>query len=167
MPYRLFVYLLNCLIESFNIIKFLQESVSSTLRFLDSVTLTFFILFTALYKFLSVEGVTIRKLPLLPNLSWNNFKIPATSFVLGAFSSMLSTTITLLLFAFSLNATTNALRDIFLLIFFLKLISFVGPNVTPPPFHMGDRIEPCLALPVPFCRHGFLPPPLTSALVFA
>ena len=28
------------------------------------------------------------------------------------------------------------------------------------------RILPCLALPVPFCLHGFLPPPRTSALVF-
>ena len=30
----------------------------------------------------------------------------------------------------------------------------------------GALVEPCLALPVPFCLKGFLPPPLTSALVF-
>ena len=28
------------------------------------------------------------------------------------------------------------------------------------------RLEPCLARPVPFCAYGFLPPPLTSDLVF-
>lgn len=30
----------------------------------------------------------------------------------------------------------------------------------------GARILPCLARPVPFCFHGFLPPPLTSLLRF-
>ena len=29
----------------------------------------------------------------------------------------------------------------------------------------GALVDPCLALPVPFCLKGFLPPPLTSALV--
>lgn len=29
----------------------------------------------------------------------------------------------------------------------------------------GPRLEPCLARPVPFCRHGFLPVPLTSLIV--
>ena len=31
----------------------------------------------------------------------------------------------------------------------------------------GALIEPCLALPVPFCLQGLIPPPLTSALVLA
>ena len=44
-----------------------------------------------------------------------------------------------------------------------------GPNTTPPPGFSGELLDPCLALPVPFCAKGFLPPPLTSArvLVFA
>lgn len=41
-----------------------------------------------------------------------------------------------------------------------------GPNTTPPPGLRGDLMEPCLALPLPFWANGFLPPPLTSALVF-
>ena len=42
-----------------------------------------------------------------------------------------------------------------------------GPNTTPPPANNGERNEPALARPVPFCFQGFLPPPDTSALVFA
>ena len=38
----------------------------------------------------------------------------------------------------------------------------VGPKGLPPPFHWVARIEPCRARPVPFCFHGFLPPPDTS-----
>lgn len=33
-------------------------------------------------------------------------------------------------------------------------------------FTWGPRKVPCLALPVPFCRQGFLPVPLTSLIVF-
>lgn len=36
----------------------------------------------------------------------------------------------------------------------------------PPPRHIGDLMLPWRALPLPFCRHGFLPPPLTSDLTF-
>ena len=42
----------------------------------------------------------------------------------------------------------------------------VGPCATPPPTHCGERIEPWRARPVPFWRHGFLPPPATSPRVF-
>lgn len=42
----------------------------------------------------------------------------------------------------------------------------LGPNVTPPPGNSGDLLLPRLALPVPFCLYGFLPPPRTSLLVF-
>src|SRR6187401_588795 len=36
-----------------------------------------------------------------------------------------------------------------------------------PPFrHSGFRASPTWARPVPFCRHGFLPVPLTIARVF-
>jgi len=41
-----------------------------------------------------------------------------------------------------------------------------GPKITPPPLHNGERLEPALALPVPFCFHGLAPPPLTSLRVF-
>ena len=52
----------------------------------------------------------------------------------------------------------------FLLTFFSYDLGW-GPNVTPPPTICGALIVPCLALPVPFCLKGFLPPPLTIALV--
>src|SRR5438128_2272996 len=42
----------------------------------------------------------------------------------------------------------------------------VGPKGLPPPFHCVARIEPWRARPVPFCFHGFLPPPETSLRPF-
>src|SRR3989338_7215401 len=51
--------------------------------------------------------------------------------------------------------------------FSIAALSFVCPKVTPPPFHIGERIDACLARPVPFCFQGFLPPPLTSPLPLA
>jgi len=42
----------------------------------------------------------------------------------------------------------------------------LGPKATPPPFHKGELLDPDLALPVPFCFHGFFPPPRISLLVF-
>ena len=41
----------------------------------------------------------------------------------------------------------------------------LGPRAMPPPTHWGERVEPCRARPVPFCRNGFAPPPATSARV--
>src|SRR5208282_2161067 len=38
--------------------------------------------------------------------------------------------------------------------------------MVPPPRQMGERLVPARALPVPFCRQGFLPPPLTSSRLF-
>ena len=35
----------------------------------------------------------------------------------------------------------------------------LGPRAMPPPTHCGERVEPCRARPVPFCRKGFAPPP--------
>jgi len=46
------------------------------------------------------------------------------------------------------------------------LILGLGPNITPPPFHKGEVLEPALARPVPLCFQGFRPQPLTSLLVF-
>ncbi len=51
---------------------------------------------------------------------------------------------------------------IFLGLFFLNFWA----KVTPPPLQIGERIVPALALPVPFCFQGFLPPPLTADLFF-
>src|SRR5262245_61991146 len=36
----------------------------------------------------------------------------------------------------------------------------------PPPAHWGARVVPWRARPVPFCRHGFAPPPETPARFF-
>src|SRR6476469_9106241 len=35
----------------------------------------------------------------------------------------------------------------------------------PPPVQIGGRIDPARARPVPFCRHGLVPPPRTRARV--
>src|SRR3989442_264336 len=37
--------------------------------------------------------------------------------------------------------------------------------MVPPPAHSGERMLPARARPVPFCRQGFLPPPLTTPFV--
>src|SRR5258708_8378059 len=42
----------------------------------------------------------------------------------------------------------------------------MGPNTVPPLRHSGLRISPTRARPVPFCRHGFLPEPLTAERFF-
>src|SRR5690606_6765214 len=72
----------------------------------------------------------------------------------------LATLLKAFLIAFFLNA---------FVVNFFQFTLLVGPKVTPPPLHNGDLDDPALALPVPFCLHGFFPPPLTSdlSLVFA
>jgi hypothetical protein len=65
----------------------------------------------------------------------------------------------------SVSADRSASRFIFLLTR-IAWLRGLGPWATPPPTHRGDRMEPCRARPVPFCRHGFRPPPETSARVF-
>src|SRR5438309_2913551 len=42
----------------------------------------------------------------------------------------------------------------------------LGPKTTPPCRHCGERVEPWRARPVPFCRHGFAPPPATRERFF-
>jgi len=37
--------------------------------------------------------------------------------------------------------------------------------MVPPPAQSGERMLPARARPVPFCRQGFLPPPLTNPFV--
>lgn len=41
----------------------------------------------------------------------------------------------------------------------------LGLGLHSPPRHRGERMLPCRARPLPFCRQGLRPPPLTSALV--
>ena len=65
---------------------------------------------------------------------------------------------------FKYSADNTAKRRSFLLIFLFTVLGF-GPKLTPPPFQRGERDEPALAFPVPFCFHGFLPPPRTSDFV--
>ncbi len=86
------------------------------------------------------------------------------SLVLPVKSSTFSKTKNELLATLSERHIARANCFCFLLMPLVKFLSLVGPKVTPPPFHKGERIEPCLARPVPFCRQGFLPPPLTSLL---
>src|SRR6266542_4561626 len=101
------------------------------------------------------------------NIGVSDFTTAAISFVFGAGKLIESTTTNWPSCAFDDKAILSAFRATLELILFLKLRSLVGPNVTPPPFHNGERIEPCRARPVPFCCHGFLPPPRTSLLPLA
>jgi hypothetical protein len=41
----------------------------------------------------------------------------------------------------------------------------LGPNATPPPVQMGERLDPARARPVPFWRQGLAPPPETMPRV--
>src|SRR6202034_2819448 len=41
-----------------------------------------------------------------------------------------------------------------------------GPDTTPPPVQIGERLEPARARPVPFWRQGLAPPPETMPRVF-
>ena len=69
------------------------------------------------------------------------------------------------LFFLLYNSVCKANRRSFL--FNFKATFFgLGPKITPPPFHSGERFEPARARPVPFCCHGFRPPPRTSLRVF-
>src|SRR5690606_33307436 len=61
----------------------------------------------------------------------------------------------------------KVLAFIFLVTVLSKFFSFLGPCATPPLTQIGERVEPCLARPVPFCLHGFFPPPDTSLLSLA
>jgi len=80
-------------------------------------------------------------------------------------NSNLSTTVNSFSNTFELNKDLIANLLSFLLTVYLYERGF-GPKAIPPLIHCGALILPCLALPVPFCLHGFLPPPRTSALVF-
>ena len=82
--------------------------------------------------------------------------------ILLAWLNESSTTTVLLLLLYM--AVCKANWRSFIFIFFSYALGF-GPNVTPPPFHRGELLDPDRAWPVPFCFQGFLPPPLTSLLV--
>src|SRR3989344_6573009 len=89
------------------------------------------------------------------------------SFVFGSATAKLSTIFTSPSFNLRERMEKSAARRIFLFTFCEKSRSLLGPCAFPPPTHNGERVEPCRARPVPFWRHGFLPPPRTSARVFA
>ncbi len=88
-----------------------------------------------------------------------------SAFVLAPVTSRLSTTDTSPDAILAASASRSAERRISVGIF-LSYFLGVGPKGLPPPFHCVARIEPCRARPVPFCFHGFLPPPETSLLPF-
>ena len=67
--------------------------------------------------------------------------------------------------AFVDRAERSASRFTFFGSFFPMSRGF-GGKVTPPPRQCGTRVDPILARPVPFCRQGFRPPPLTSLRPF-
>ncbi|MNV82054.1 hypothetical protein D3C71_1757670 [compost metagenome] len=85
-------------------------------------------------------------------------------FVLISLNSKLSTTTRFPSCTLEDNTDFIANCLIFLGIAYLYDLG-LGPKAIPPFIHCGALILPCLALPVPFCFHGFLPPPRTSALV--
>ena len=85
-------------------------------------------------------------------------------FVFGSVISLSKFSIIRILFFLLYSKVCKANRRSFL--FNFKRIFFgLGPKITPPPFHNGDRLEPARARPVPFCFQGLRPPPLTSLRV--
>src|SRR4029450_13545859 len=81
--------------------------------------------------------------------------------VLASVTARRSTTITSPEAILAASASRRAERRISVGIF-LSYLRGVGPKGLPPPFHWVARIEPWRARPVPFCFHGFRPPPETS-----
>src|SRR3989344_1920532 len=132
--------------ESLGINKYLELSKSRTFK---SLAWTVSILGRFLVDkiiFLSIVGKATKQEPLIGNL----FKISFINLVLAASISSLSNNISKLLLAFCDKTMNMAFLCIFLLTFCLKFLSLVGPSATPPCLHIGDLVEPCLALPVPF-----------------
>src|SRR5882672_10393068 len=82
-------------------------------------------------------------------------------FVLASAMPRRSTTTTSPDAILAASASRRAARRISVGIF-LSYFRGVGPKGLPPPFHWVARMEPWRARPVPFCFHGFLPPPETS-----
>ena len=82
-------------------------------------------------------------------LSKKFFSIPATSFVFRVLNSNESTMSTSPSVSFFDN--TDASATLHLLFIFLKnLVLLFGPCDTPPPFQIGERVEPARAFPVCF-----------------
>ncbi|MNT50576.1 hypothetical protein D3C72_1875020 [compost metagenome] len=101
------------------------------------------------------------------NVFPSNFKstnVLTITLVLNSATSNLSIIVNWLSKTFELNNDLIANCLSFLFTLYLYERGF-GPKAIPPLIHCGALIEPCLALPVPFCLQGFLPPPRTSALV--
>jgi len=86
-------------------------------------------------------------------------------FVLTSLISFSKFSMIKILFFLLYNKVCKANLRSFLFNFNETVFGF-GPKITPPPFHNGERLEPARARPVPFCCHGFAPPPRTSLRVF-
>src|SRR3954471_24490764 len=102
---------------------------------------------------------------ILPSLVFQPVRVSTACLVLGASMVGASTTTSLPLVRASVRAERRAAFFIFLLTRMEWSFGW-GPWTTPPPVHWGARFEPWRARPVPFWRHGFLPPPRTWARVF-
>src|SRR5699024_10632091 len=135
---------------------------SKTLSSSIEITLADFKLFAERITFSFFDSVMINAFSFTFSAS-NNW---TTSLVLGCSNCKSSSTSKLSPCTFEDEADFNAKRRTFLGSFVLQFLAVVGPNTTPPPTHCGERVEPWRALPVPFCLHGFLPPPRTSPLFF-
>ena len=85
-------------------------------------------------------------------------------FVFGDSIPDSKSSITEILLRLLYNRVCNANFRSFLFNFNVTFLGF-GPKITPPPFQRGERFEPARARPVPFCCHGFAPPPRTSLRV--
>ena len=112
-------------------------------------------------SFSSIVELTIVIFLLLIFLS---FKNDINSFVFSEEGSF-STTINESFFTLSDKMHLKAKCFVLTLTFFEKVFGD-GPKIDPPPLFNGDLLVPCLALPVPFCLNGFLPPPETADLFF-
>ena len=107
-------------------------------------------------------GVLAGIVPTTNPTSTAMFKSLMAFLVLPSFGAKLAMTLTNLSALAIDNAWRTAWSLAFLLIFLVKFSLPVRPKATPPWRQSGLRVEPKRARPVPFCFHGFLPPPRTS-----
>src|SRR3989338_2661420 len=93
-------------------------------------------------------------------------RTPEASFVLPLGIRRLSSSTISVSRALAESAMAKARIAIFLLIFFEKFRSLVGPCVIPPPRQIGERIDPWRAPPPPLFAPGLFSPPPPPCLFF-
>src|SRR3989339_317995 len=140
----------------------LSASITSyAVKSVTSLTLRVAIFLDAILSVLSLFDINSVLLSIFKFL-----RILYTSLVFGCSIFSSSSTSMTPSFAFADSEDNSASFIFFLGMEYENSLGFLA-KITPPCLQSGERMLPALARPVPFCFHGFLPEPETSALVFA